>query len=146
MKKLKRGWGDAITLNFLMLCRAPVLPPLAPASSLRLTFDALCLRFSTLTLFTVRLTGLFKYWPLPITVASRVIGWAGFNAKETEMNKPFTLVAVVVLSLVSLLQLLRLLLGWEITINGITIPLWASGLAFVVAAGLAAMVWRERRS
>jgi hypothetical protein len=62
------------------------------------------------------------------------------------MNKPFTLVAVAVLSLVSLLQLLRLLLGWEITINGITIPLWASGLAFVVAAGLAAMVWRERRS
>ena len=62
------------------------------------------------------------------------------------MNKPFTLVAVVVLSLVSLLQLLRLLLGWEITINGITIPLWASGVAFVVAAGLAAMVWRERRS
>jgi hypothetical protein len=62
------------------------------------------------------------------------------------MNKPFTLVAVVVFSLVSLLQLLRLLLGWEITINAIAIPLWASGLAFVVAAGLAAMVWRERRS
>ena len=61
------------------------------------------------------------------------------------MNKPFTLVAVVVFSLVSLLQLLRLLLGWDITINGITIPLWASGVAFLVAAGLAAMVWRERR-
>ena len=62
------------------------------------------------------------------------------------MNKPFTLVAVVVLSVVSVLQLLRLLLGWEIAINGITIPLWASGVAFVLAAGLAAMVWRERRS
>ena len=62
------------------------------------------------------------------------------------MNKPFTLVAVVVLSVVSVLQLLRLTLGWEITINGIAIPLWASGVAFVVAAGLAAMVWRERRS
>ena len=62
------------------------------------------------------------------------------------MNKPFTLVAVVVLSIVSLLQLTRLLLGWDITINGITIPLWASGVAFAVAAGLAAMVWRERRS
>ena len=61
------------------------------------------------------------------------------------MNKPFTLVAVVVFSIVALLQLLRLLLGWEITINAITIPLWASGVAFVVAAGLAAMVWRERR-
>ena len=62
------------------------------------------------------------------------------------MNKPFTLFAVVVFSVISLLQLLRLLLGWDITINGITIPLWASGVAFVVAAGLAAMVWRERRS
>ena len=62
------------------------------------------------------------------------------------MSKPFTLVAVVVFSLVSLLQLLRLLLGWEITINGMAIPLWASGVAFVVAAALAVMVWRERRS
>lgn len=62
------------------------------------------------------------------------------------MNKPFTLVAVVVFSLVSVLQLLRLLLGWDITINGIAIPLWASGVAVVVAAGLAVMVWRERRS
>lgn len=61
------------------------------------------------------------------------------------MNKPFTLVAVVVFSVVALLQLLRLLLDWDITINAITIPLWASGVAFVVAAGLAAMVWRERR-
>ena len=61
------------------------------------------------------------------------------------MNKPFTLVAVAVFSIVASLQLLRLLLGWEITINAITIPLWASGVAFVVAAGLAAMVWRERR-
>ena len=65
---------------------------------------------------------------------------------EQKMNKPFTLVAVVVFSIVSLLQLTRLLLGWDITINGITIPLWASGVAFAVAAGLAAMVWRERRS
>jgi hypothetical protein len=62
------------------------------------------------------------------------------------MSKPFTLVAVVVFSLVALLQLLRFLLGWDITINAVPIPLWASGVAFVVAAGLAAAVWRERRS
>jgi hypothetical protein len=61
------------------------------------------------------------------------------------MGKPFTLVAVVVFALVSLLQLLRLLLGWEVTINGTVIPLWASGVACVVAASLAVMVWRERR-
>ena len=62
------------------------------------------------------------------------------------MNKPFTLVAVVILSLVSLLQLLRLLLGWAVTIDGVAIPLWASAIALVVAAGLVALVWRELRS
>ena len=62
------------------------------------------------------------------------------------MDKPFTVVAVVVLLLVSLLQLLRLVMGWAITIDGVAIPLWASGIAFVAAAGLAAMVWRELRS
>ena len=61
------------------------------------------------------------------------------------MNRPFTLVAAVILVLVALLQLLRLVLGWAITINGVAIPLWASAIAFVVAAGLAAMVWRELR-
>ncbi len=62
------------------------------------------------------------------------------------MNKPFTVTAVFVLLLVALLQLLRLALGWPITINGAPIPLWASGVAAVVAAGLAAMVWQELRS
>jgi len=62
------------------------------------------------------------------------------------MNKPFTVVAVIVLLLVSVLQLLRLVQGWPIAIDGVAIPLWASGVACVVAAGLAAMVWRELRS
>ena len=61
------------------------------------------------------------------------------------MKKPFTTTAVVLLSLLALLQLLRLLLGWEVTVNGVHVPLWASGAAAVVAAGLAAMVWRENR-
>lgn len=60
--------------------------------------------------------------------------------------KPFTTVAVLVFSLVALLQVLRLALGWEVTVNGIHIPLWASAVAAVVAATLAFMVWREGRS
>jgi len=59
--------------------------------------------------------------------------------------KPFTAIAVVVFSLVALLQLLRILSGWEITVNGIAIPIWASVIAFVVAAALATMLWREGR-
>lgn len=62
------------------------------------------------------------------------------------MTKPFTTIAVVLLSLIALLQLLRFLLGWEVVVNGMAIPLWASGVAFVVAGGLAAMVWREQRT
>jgi len=62
------------------------------------------------------------------------------------MTKPFTLIAVVLLSLIALLQLLRFVLGWEVTVDGVTVPVWVSGIAFVIAAGLAVMVWRETRN
>jgi hypothetical protein len=57
--------------------------------------------------------------------------------------KPFTTIAVVVFSLVAVLQLLRVASGWEITVNGVLIPLWASVIAFLVAAILAFILWRE---
>lgn len=59
--------------------------------------------------------------------------------------KPFTTIAVIVLSLIALLQLLRFLLKWEVTLNGAIVPVWLSGIAFVVAGGLALMIWREHR-
>ena len=60
--------------------------------------------------------------------------------------KPFTLVAIVVFSLVSILHLVRLVLGWEISINGVIVPLWLSGAGFLIAAARAAMLWRETRA
>ena len=60
--------------------------------------------------------------------------------------KPFATVAVVVFASVALLQLLRVVWGWEITVNGVPIPLWASVVACVVAAILAFMLSRESRS
>ena len=59
--------------------------------------------------------------------------------------KPFTTIAVVALSVIALVQLLRVLLGWDVVINGVQIPPWVSVVACAVAAGLAAMVWREHR-
>ena len=59
--------------------------------------------------------------------------------------KPFTTVAVVVFALVALLQLLRFVSGWEVTVNGVAVPIWASAVAFAVAGGLAVMLWRENR-
>ena len=57
--------------------------------------------------------------------------------------KPVTTIAVVVFTLIAVLQLLRVVLGWDVSVNRITIPMWASVIAFVVAAGLAIMLWRE---
>jgi hypothetical protein len=61
------------------------------------------------------------------------------------VKRPFTIIAVALFSLIALLQLLRFSLGWEITVNGVSVPVWASGVAFVITAGLAVMVWRETR-
>lgn len=60
--------------------------------------------------------------------------------------KPFTVIAVVVFSLIAILQLTRLILGWEVSVNEVHIPAWVSGIAFVIAGGLAAMLWRETRN
>ena len=60
--------------------------------------------------------------------------------------KPFTLMAIVVFSLVALMHVARLILGWEVLVNGVAIPLWLSGPGFIVAAALAAMLWRETRA
>lgn len=59
--------------------------------------------------------------------------------------KPFTTITIVFLSLIAIMQLTRFVQGWEVLINGVSIPVWASGLAFIVAGGLAAMLWRESR-
>ena len=59
--------------------------------------------------------------------------------------KPFTTLAVVIFSLVSLGHLSRLILGWEVTVNGIRIPLWISGPGTVLPALIAVMLWRENR-
>ena len=61
------------------------------------------------------------------------------------MKKPFTFIAIALLSLLAVLQLLRFILGWEVMVNGLSVPVWVSGIAFVVAGGLAAMVWLEAR-
>jgi len=59
--------------------------------------------------------------------------------------KPIQTVVVVFLSLLALVQLLRVLLGWGVVVNGIAIPIWASVIAVLVAGGLAVLLWREAR-
>jgi hypothetical protein len=59
--------------------------------------------------------------------------------------KPFTTLATVILALMAMLQLTRTILRWVVTVNGVVIPVWVSGIAFLVAATCAVMLAREAR-
>ena len=53
--------------------------------------------------------------------------------------------AAVLLAVVSLAHLLRLILGIQVTVADRLIPMWVSAVAFVVAGGVAFMLWRGGR-
>lgn len=57
--------------------------------------------------------------------------------------KPFTIFSVLVFSIVSVLHMLRLVFGWEVSVEGWVVPMWISVPGFAVAALLAFMLWRE---
>ncbi len=59
--------------------------------------------------------------------------------------KPFSTIAVVIFSIISLAHLLRLFFQWKVIVNGIIIPQWVSVPAFVILGALAFMLWREAR-
>jgi hypothetical protein len=59
--------------------------------------------------------------------------------------KPFTVLSVVVFALVGALHLVRALLGWDVRVDGMDFPVWASYVAAAGAALLAVMLWRENR-
>ena len=59
--------------------------------------------------------------------------------------KPATMISTLFLAMVAVGHLLRLVLGVEIRVGGILVPLWVSVIACVVPAGLAAALWQESR-
>jgi hypothetical protein len=59
--------------------------------------------------------------------------------------KPFTNIATAIFALIAIMHLFRLILGWEVTVNAVIIPMWVSVLGLIVAVGLAWMLWLENR-
>ena len=57
--------------------------------------------------------------------------------------KPFTNLAIAIFILVAVLHLLRLVFGWEVTIDGMVVPMWVSIMGFLIAGALAYFLWRE---
>ena len=56
----------------------------------------------------------------------------------------YALVSGLFLVLVACAQLLRLILGWRVTVAGVEIPLWASGVAALITGSLAIWAFRVR--
>ena len=54
--------------------------------------------------------------------------------------KTFCTLAAAIFALIALLQLIRIAMGWSITLNGIDVPLWASWIAVMVAGALSFVV------
>ncbi|MEY2488276.1 MAG: hypothetical protein QOC70_218 [Verrucomicrobiota bacterium] len=55
-------------------------------------------------------------------------------------------VASVVFGLLCLAQLLRLVIRPEVLVAGHHVPLWPSGLAFVILGGLSLWMWKLART
>lgn len=56
----------------------------------------------------------------------------------------YVMVSGLFLVLLTCVQLLRLFLGWRVTVAGADIPLWASAVAALVAGSLAIWAFRIR--
>jgi len=57
--------------------------------------------------------------------------------------KPFTLIAIIFLSIVTLFHILRIVTGTDITINNWSVPIWLNGVGAIITGGLALMLWKE---
>jgi hypothetical protein len=58
-------------------------------------------------------------------------------------NKIFTLVAIIFLSFVALMHIVRIATGAEILINYWSVPMWLNGLGALITGSLAVMPWKE---
>jgi hypothetical protein len=59
--------------------------------------------------------------------------------------KPAVIVSVVFLLLVAVLHILRLVFAVTITVDGTTVPMWASVLACIGPGALGVWLWRSQR-
>ena len=54
--------------------------------------------------------------------------------------------AMILLSIVAILHLLRVVFGLPITVGDVAIPQWVSVLGFLVPGAIVFLLWRERQA
>ena len=61
-------------------------------------------------------------------------------------QRTFSLITAVLFSLIALLHVARLLRGWQVTIEGVVVPIWISWIGVAIAAYLAYQGFRLART
>ena len=56
--------------------------------------------------------------------------------------RTFCTLAAAIFALIALLQLIRIVMGWSVTLNGVDVPFWASWIAVTVAGALSFVGFR----
>ena len=56
--------------------------------------------------------------------------------------RTYCMLAAAIFALIALLQLIRIMMGWSVTLNGVDVPFWASWIAVIVAAALSFVGFR----
>ena len=55
-------------------------------------------------------------------------------------------VSGVIFTVMALAQLTRTVLGWPVQVDGFNVPIWVSGVAFLITAALASWAFRSAPS
>ena len=56
--------------------------------------------------------------------------------------RTFCTLAAAIFVLIAALQLIRIVMGWVVTFNGVDVPFWASWIAVIVASTLSFIGFR----
>jgi len=55
----------------------------------------------------------------------------------------YELVSGIIFTIIAFAQLTRTLLGWPVQVAGVSVPVWPSGLAFLITGSLAVWAFRS---
>jgi uncharacterized membrane protein YhaH (DUF805 family) len=72
------------------------------------------------------------------------LGVRGGKADRLNRNTYLTITATLFL-VVAIVHLLRIILGWQVEIGGLSIPFWVSWLGVLVAGALGYLGFRQKR-
>ena len=57
-------------------------------------------------------------------------------------KRTFCTLAAAIFALIAVLQLIRIVMGWGVTFNGVDVPFWPSWIAVIVAGTLSSIGFR----